>query len=740
MWATDVTFTFNTDAGLAELGISKPSASAGTELGTKAYTLSGVSMAATTASGKTATRVWNSSGTLDLRIYTGGTFTFTAPGNITKVVLAGNTVSGFTANVGSFSSGTWTGEAATVVLTATGTEKINTITVTYAAATPKYALTFTNSVTGGTISVTKGSNTVSSGDEFEEDDVLDIVATPAEGYDFTSWSATGDATIGSTTNATTTLTMPAAAVTLSATFTPQEIISDIELDNVENGTIAATIGGIAVTEAKVGDVVTLTAVPAEGYGIGSWLVLDNNADEVTVTTVDENTATFVMPATAVTVSAEFLAKHTVTYYVAGVSNTAERVHGATLSLDAPASVGGMAFAGWSSANDAANPVFVANTTAVNDNMTVYAIFTAVPGANSYQLVEADQADWRGDYLIAYSNTVFANGKTNGTSGLGSNDTPKNPGTSLSGKTVDATWGDQYYVTLEAVDDDDLSQGYVLKTQDNYYNYFTTSDKNGITGTATKSTAANYAITVNYVSSSEINLTESTGHVFRYNSSSMFFRFYKSSSYSSQGKVYLYKKTTGAATYSLGTPKSVTVGDSKYATYCSNEGLDFSASDVKAYTAKVDGNKVVLTQIANDIVPANTGVILYCETAGNYDIPVIKTSATVSDNEMVGVTESTSVAWTTDGKYYNYILQNGVFNNANGGNLKANRAYLHTTYDVTATGARALVMVFDGETTGITDNKRETITNSREFYNLNGQRVAQPTKGLYIVNGNKVIIK
>ena len=193
-------------------------------------------------------------------------------------------------------------------------------------------------------------------------------------------------------------------------------------------------------------------------------------------------------------------------------------------------------------------------------------------------------------------------------------------------------------------------------------------------------------------------------------------------------------------YATSLVQNVAITSAKYATYCSNEGLDFSASDVKAYTAKVDGNKVVLTQVANDIVPANTGVILYCETAGNYDIPVIKTSATVSDNEMVGVTESTPVAWTTDDKYYNYILQNGVFNNANGGNLKANRAYLHTTYDVTATGARALVMVFDGETTGIKDNKRETITNSREFYNLNGQRVAQPTKGLYIVNGRKVVIR
>ena len=45
----------------------------------------------------------------------------------------------------------------------------------------------------------------------------------------------------------------------------------------------------------------------------------------------------------------------------------------------------------------------------------------------------------------------------------------------------------------------------------------------------------------------------------------------------------------------------------------------------------------------------------------------------------------------------------------------------------------------GGTTGIQNVNRETITNNR-YYNLAGQRVAQPTKGMYIVNGKKVIIK
>ena len=48
-------------------------------------------------------------------------------------------------------------------------------------------------------------------------------------------------------------------------------------------------------------------------------------------------------------------------------------------------------------------------------------------------------------------------------------------------------------------------------------------------------------------------------------------------------------------------------------------------------------------------------------------------------------------------------------------------------------------VFEDNTTGIGDVKRETITDDR-YYNLSGQRVENPTKGLYIKNGKKVVVK
>ena len=83
----------------------------------------------------------------------------------------------------------------------------------------------------------------------------------------------------------------------------------------------------------------------------------------------------------------------------------------------------------------------------------------------------------------------------------------------------------------------------------------------------------------------------------------------------------------------------------------------------------------------------------------------------------------------------YILKDGVFQPASKGTLAAGKAYL-------AISASAPVLNLDfGGTTGIksVDSGQVTVDSS-EVYNLNGQRVAQPTKGLYIVNGKKVIIK
>ena len=69
----------------------------------------------------------------------------------------------------------------------------------------------------------------------------------------------------------------------------------------------------------------------------------------------------------------------------------------------------------------------------------------------------------------------------------------------------------------------------------------------------------------------------------------------------------------------------------------------------------------------------------------------------------------------------------------GANIKSFRAYL-----TAVSGAREIT--FEDETTGLTDVSSKTSDGRGECFNLAGQRVAQPTKGLYIVNGRKVVIK
>ena len=60
------------------------------------------------------------------------------------------------------------------------------------------------------------------------------------------------------------------------------------------------------------------------------------------------------------------------------------------------------------------------------------------------------------------------------------------------------------------------------------------------------------------------------------------------------------------------------------------------------------------------------------------------------------------------------------------------------YLTAVSGAREIN--FEDETTGLTDVSSKTSDGRGEYFNLAGQRVAQPTKGLYIVNGRKVVIK
>jgi len=77
---------------------------------------------------------------------------------------------------------------------------------------------------------------------------------------------------------------------------------------------------------------------------------------------------------------------------------------------------------------------------------------------------------------------------------------------------------------------------------------------------------------------------------------------------------------------------------------------------------------------------------------------------------------------------------GFYKVASGEAVPAGKAYLV----IPADPSREFIG-FGGETTGIQDVNRETIANNR-YYDMQGRIVAQPQKGLYIVNGKKVLVK
>lgn len=136
VWAETATFTFNTKDGLNALGITPPAASSGTDIGSDPYVVGDITMTAT--NGGTNTRVWNSDGAFDLRVYkNGGSLTFTAASGYEISSVAFTGTCSFSFSSGSFSKSTWSGLAESIKLTATGTAKITTITVTYSHKSSK---------------------------------------------------------------------------------------------------------------------------------------------------------------------------------------------------------------------------------------------------------------------------------------------------------------------------------------------------------------------------------------------------------------------------------------------------------------------------------------------------------------------------------------------------------------------------------------------------------------------------
>ena len=157
--------------------------------------------------------------------------------------------------------------------------------------------------------------------------------------------------------------------------------------------------------------------------------------------------------------------------------------------------------------------------------------------------------------------------------------------------------------------------------------------------------------------------------------------------------------------------------------------------------EADVNKLKLTKLEGDI-PAETGLIVKykdgIQSTGCVYMEIADTDPEfTADNALTGTLET--VAKPATGTVY--TMQKPAdsplgFYNFTGTNVKGGKAYLHVVDSEAA--PMGLVFDFGGETTGV--ESIEVNTDNQVIYDLSGRRVAKAGKGLYIINGKKVLVK
>ena len=184
--------------------------------------------------------------------------------------------------------------------------------------------------------------------------------------------------------------------------------------------------------------------------------------------------------------------------------------------------------------------------------------------------------------------------------------------------------------------------------------------------------------------------------------------------------------------------AVTMGTNGYATYANNV-YPLNLTSANAYKAAVVGSTVNFT-LFEQAVPVSTGMLV--KGSGTVNLPIADASSAVDGNAFLVNTGGTTFD-AESGYTYFAMKKNSdplTFATFAPGSvaIPATKAYLKVLTSALS-GAR-LDLVFGDESTGIKviDNGQMSIDN--QVYNLQGQRVEKATKGLYIVDGKKVLVK
>lgn len=170
------------------------------------------------------------------------------------------------------------------------------------------------------------------------------------------------------------------------------------------------------------------------------------------------------------------------------------------------------------------------------------------------------------------------------------------------------------------------------------------------------------------------------------------------------------------------------------------------NNVEAYYGKAlseDNNQIVLTKIDGNVVPKSTAVVLTSESVSGTQtlVPALNATAptAITDNKLSGtLTETTTETGKTYYGFTGKYSQIGFYK-WTGTNLPLGKAYI--AVDGSATASQAFILSFNnGTISGINTIEDASKEKANAYYDLSGRRVKNPTKGVYVVNGNKVILK
>lgn len=164
-----------------------------------------------------------------------------------------------------------------------------------------------------------------------------------------------------------------------------------------------------------------------------------------------------------------------------------------------------------------------------------------------------------------------------------------------------------------------------------------------------------------------------------------------------------------------------------------------------YTLAYAGGDQAAATLVSNTLPADTPVLVNANE-GSYRFVTTATEGTAITAGSGPVTEGalTGVYAATSAPVNSYVLQNktngfGFYKVAENSQPTVSpfRAYLSANTDAEV---RLLRIIYDDETTGIRSIKEEKMGVEGAIYTLSGQRVSRPQKGIYIINGKKVVLK